>query len=168
MTLTSAGAVLTVAQPPVFEVPPMSQTAGIGANIDLTNLVQGAGPFQWQWLLNGTGIAGATASNYLITAAQPLNSGHYQVVVGNAVAAVASAPAAVTVTAGNGVAESANSFAGRISINPLLGPVMGNNRGAHGGGGRPGANRGQAGGQFDLVHLDGQLHRGDFPDHAGE
>jgi uncharacterized repeat protein (TIGR03803 family) len=124
--VSSSGAVLTVAQPPVFEVQPMSQTVGIGASVALTNLVGGEGPLNWQWLLNGTGIAGATASNYLIQSAQPLNSGNYQVVVGNAVASAASATANLTVQAGDGVVESADTFAGRISINPLLGPVMGN------------------------------------------
>jgi hypothetical protein len=129
-TLTSAGAVLTVLAPPVFTVQPQGQTVGVGANVTLSNAVEGDGPLNWQWLLNGTGIAGATDQSYSILAAQPLNSGKYQVVVGNPVAFSVSAVANVVVQAGNGLVKTADNFAGRISINPLLGAVMGNNQNA--------------------------------------
>jgi Bacterial Ig domain/Protein of unknown function (DUF642) len=128
--ITSIGAVLTIAQPPVFLVPPLSLTVAMGASVNLTNQVQGVGPFNWQWLLNGTPISGETQSNFAVAAVQPLNSGNYQVVCANAVASVPSSSAILTVQAGNGILESANTFAGRISINPLLGPVMGNTVGA--------------------------------------
>lgn len=74
-TLSSAGAVLTVLAPPVFTVQPQGQTVGVGANVTLSNAVEGDGPLNWQWLLNGTSIAGATNRNYSILAAQPLNWG---------------------------------------------------------------------------------------------
>ena len=51
-------------------------------------------------------------------------------VVGNAVDFVQSAPAVVLVQSGSGAVQSADNFSNRISINPLLGPVMGNNQNA--------------------------------------
>ena len=133
VTLTSGPpAVLTVAQPPVITTPPLGQTVAIGANVVLSVAASGDGPFNYQWRLNGAGIPGATNSTYSILAAQPLNSGSYQVVVGNAVAFAQSAPAVVQVQSGNGAVPAANNdyFSNRISINPLLGPVLGNNQNA--------------------------------------
>ena len=133
VTLTSSPpAVLTVAQPPVITTPPLGQTVPIGANVVLSVAASGDGPFNYQWLLNGAGIPGATNSTYSILAAQPLNSGSFQVVVGNAVAFVESAPAVVLVLSGNGALPAGNNdnFSNRISINPLLGPVEGNNQSA--------------------------------------
>jgi hypothetical protein len=133
MTLTSAPpAVLTVAQPPVITTPPLGQTVATGANVVLSVAAGGDGPFSYQWLLNGAGIPGATNSTYTILAAQPLNSGSFQVVVANPVAFVQSAPAVVLVQSGNSSVQAVNNdnFANRISINPLLGPVLGNNQNA--------------------------------------
>ena len=82
--------------------------------------------------MNGTPITGETNRIYSILAAQPLNSGSYQVVVGNAAAFVASSNAAVVVQSGSSAAQAVNNdyFSNRISINPLLGPVLGNNQNA--------------------------------------
>ena len=131
VTLTSAPpAVLTVAQPPVITTQPQGQTNVIGTNVVLN--LKATDASNWQWLLNGSAIDGATNNTYSILAAQPLNSGSYQVVVGNAVAFVDSAPALVQILSGSGAAPAAtnDNFANRISINPLLGPVLGNNQNA--------------------------------------
>jgi len=98
----------------------------------LSVTASGVGPFSYQWLRNGANLAGATNSTYSILAAQPLNSGSYQVVVANPVAFVVSAPAAVVVQSGNSSAQTVNNdnFTNRIRINPLLGPVLGNNQNA--------------------------------------
>jgi len=133
VTLTSAPpAVLTLAQPPVITTQPLSQTNVTGANVVLSVTASGVGPFSYQWLRNGANLAGATNSTYSILAAQPLNSGSYQVVVANPVAFVVSAPAAVVVQSGNSSAQTVNNdnFTNRIRINPLLGPVLGNNQNA--------------------------------------
>ncbi|MGA2541554.1 MAG: Ig-like domain-containing protein, partial [Verrucomicrobiota bacterium] len=130
VTLTSTPAVLTVAQPPVITTQPLGQTVPIGANVTLSPLASGDGPFFWQWLLNGASIPGATNRTYSILSAQPLNSGSFQVQVSNLVAFVQSAPAVVLVHSGNGTLQTADYFSNRISINPLLGPVMGNNQNA--------------------------------------
>jgi len=126
-TLTSAAAVLTVVDPPSITAQPQSQTVNIGDTISLSVANSGTGPFYYQWLLNGTGIPGATNASYALAAAQPFNSGAYQVIVGNAVAYSESAVANVAVTFGNGLAQSADNFSNRISIDPLVGPVLGNN-----------------------------------------
>jgi len=128
VTLTSTPAVLTVAQPPVITTQPLGQTVPIGANVTLSPQAGGDGPFFWQWLLNGASIPGATNRTYSILSAQPLNSGSFQVQVSNLVAFVQSAPAVVLVQSGNGTVQTAGYFSNRISINPLLGPVMGNNQ----------------------------------------
>jgi hypothetical protein len=70
---------------------------------------------------------------YEIAGAQPLNSGNYQVVVANATAFVESAGAAVQVQPGTGPLRSPDNFTNRIRINPLLGPVLGNNANASAG-----------------------------------
>ncbi|MGD0412501.1 MAG: immunoglobulin domain-containing protein [Verrucomicrobiota bacterium] len=136
-TLTSTPpAVLTVAPVPVIETPPLGQTVAIGANVVLSVVLNmaasGDGPFTYQWLRNGANLPGATNSTYSILAAQPLNSGSYQVVVANSLAFVESAPAALVVQSGNSSAQTVNNdlFANRIRINPLLGPVLGNNQNA--------------------------------------
>ncbi|MGA2749679.1 MAG: Ig-like domain-containing protein [Verrucomicrobiota bacterium] len=131
-SLTSQGAVLTVLYPPGIAVPPQSQEVVIGSNVVLSVALTpvSSGPFTYQWILNGTGIAGATDSSHTIATAQPLDSGNYQVVVGNAVGFTSSPIAAVSVTVAGGLSQSADNFSNRISINPLVGPVFGNNASA--------------------------------------
>jgi hypothetical protein len=60
-----------------------------------------------------------------------MDSGAYQVVVANPVALARSAVAQVSVQTVSGISETTNNyFSNRISINPLLGPVLGNNQNA--------------------------------------
>lgn len=66
----------------VFSVPPVS----------------GFGPFSYQWLLNGTNIAGATGSSLTVSNAGYLNQGSgYQVIVNNSYGSVTSSVAALNV-----------------------------------------------------------------------
>jgi hypothetical protein len=125
--LTSQDAVLIVLDPPMIGSPPMSQQAQVGGSVILTVSAAGSPPLNYQWLLNGTGIAGATNDNLVLSPAQPLNSGDYQVIVGNPVGSVKSSIAVVSVTEAGGFNESADFFSNRISIDPLVGPVFGNN-----------------------------------------
>ncbi len=62
-TVTSAGAVLTVSLPagyPDITGQPQSTTVTFDGTATLSVAVAGAGPFTYQWLLEGTAIAGAT------------------------------------------------------------------------------------------------------------
>ncbi len=78
--------------------------------------------------MNGTSIPGATNRDYFIQAAQPLQSGKYQVVAANMAASTASAGGA-----GGGRAAVYDSgderlFSNRYSITPLRGAVGTSNR----------------------------------------
>jgi choice-of-anchor C domain-containing protein len=130
-SITSQSAVLAVLDPPTITTPPASQMLNIGDTTNLSVVIDGDPPVSYQWLLNGTSIAGATGSSYTIAAAQPLNSGNYQVVAANPVGFTVSPVAAVTVTVPGGPTASAYYFSNRISFNPLVGPVLGNNTGAN-------------------------------------
>jgi hypothetical protein len=130
LSLTSQGAVLIVLNAPAITSAPASQQAQIGDSVTLTVGATGSPPLNYQWLLNGTGIDGATNSSLDIPVAQPLNSGDYQVIVGNPVGFAESPIAVVSVTVAGGMNESADFFSNRISIDPLVGPVFGENTNA--------------------------------------
>jgi hypothetical protein len=129
-TITSAPAVLTVAQPPTFTVLPQPQTLNVGQTISINGDASGTGPFTWQWLLNGTAVPGATNKTYVVQSAQPRDSGNYQLVVQSPLAFAKSPAVPVSVQVNNGIFLSADYFSNRITINPLLGPVMGSNTNA--------------------------------------
>jgi hypothetical protein len=129
-SITSAPAVVNVLYPPSITQPPQSQQVLIGAGVTLTVGATGAAPLSYQWLQNGAGIAGATNSSYTISAAaQPFNSGEFQVTVANAVGFTNSPVAAVNVTVAGSQSLSADDFANRISIDPRI-TVFGSNVGA--------------------------------------
>src|ERR1700722_5250873 len=74
----------------VAGTPPVFQEFGpeyLGANpnglLTLSVPVTGAGPFTYQWLLNGVAIPGATNGSFLLTNAVPGNLGKYQLVASN-------------------------------------------------------------------------------------
>ncbi|HWD18888.1 MAG TPA: immunoglobulin domain-containing protein [Verrucomicrobiae bacterium] len=144
-SLTSSGAVLSLVQPPTITLQPQSQTNHIGDNVTLTVGITGDPPFSCQWLLNGTRIPGATGTNLTLLAVQPFDSGDYQAVVGNSVSFALSDVAHLSVRTANGNSPSADSFADRVSIDPLVGPVFGNNAGATSEPGEP-KHDGKAGG----------------------
>jgi hypothetical protein len=127
-TLGSDPAVLTVVDPPTFTLEPQGQTVTAGTDVTLIVAAAGAGPFTWQWFLNGTSIPGATKRVYSIPAAQPLRSGNYQVVAANGTATALSAVAPVIVETAITIPETNDDFADRASINPLLGPVSDSNQ----------------------------------------
>ncbi len=99
-----------------------------GTEVTLRPGASGGGTLTWRWLLNGTAIPGATNRIYSIVAAQPQQSGNYQVVVANALASALSAVAPVIVETAVTISESNDNFANRASINPLLGPVSDSNQ----------------------------------------
>ncbi len=125
-------AVLTVLEPPVATTPIVTPaTVDIGNTLTLQEVATPTNspvPFTYQWRLNGTGIPGATNSIYVISNAQPLNSGNYQVVVGEGVAFSQSPAFNVTVHFGTGVVPTTNdTIATSLAFNPLVNPIAGNN-----------------------------------------
>jgi len=62
---------------------PVTQMQVNGSNLYFSVTASGAGPFTYQWLFNGTAIAGATNSSLTISNTTVTNAGGYQVVVAN-------------------------------------------------------------------------------------
>jgi hypothetical protein len=109
--VTSPAATLTViGMPPTVVVPPLDQTAGIGASADFTVSAAGSRPLMYQWSFDGRPISGASSSDLYLANLQPLEAGTYAVTVTNAFGAVTSSPAMLTVT---GVAQT-NRLAGTV------------------------------------------------------
>jgi len=77
-------------QPPATNLPPSllshpeAQFVIQGSNATLTVVASGTAPLAYQWQFNDAPLAGATASSFTRTNAQPVHSGNYQVVVSNA------------------------------------------------------------------------------------
>ncbi len=98
-TLTSTNAVLTVisAAPPSIIVPPLNRTVNQGHPTIFTVTAGGSPTLFYQWQLGGTNVAGATASTYVISSAQPSQAGNYWVIVTNNYGSVTSAVRTLTV-----------------------------------------------------------------------
>ncbi len=81
---TSSNAVLTVTTPlaaaPVITVQPVSQTVAPGGSVTFSVAATGAS-LTYQWLKNGTAIAGATANTLTLANLQPSDAAYYTVVV---------------------------------------------------------------------------------------
>jgi hypothetical protein len=79
-----AASIGTNAQPPFASISPQLQrVADTGGSVSFTATASGTPPINYQWLLNGTPIPGATTNFYNITNAQTNNAGNYSVLVGN-------------------------------------------------------------------------------------
>jgi hypothetical protein len=95
--VTSATALLTVIAPPAITQHPQSLAVNEGGNATFTVTAAGAPPLSYQWLFDGTDIAGATDSSYTRSYVQAQHAGTYAVVVTNAMGSVASSNATLTV-----------------------------------------------------------------------
>ena len=93
----SAAADLSVTETPVIASQPLSQSVAVGAPVALSVQAGGAAPLGYQWLKNGSEIAGATNSVLRIGAARQLDGGNYTVVVRNAAGSVVSSRALLEV-----------------------------------------------------------------------
>lgn len=82
---------------PVIVSQPASQTIMLGASNVLNVVAESAGALGYQWLFNGSPIAGATSSNFPITSIQWTNAGNYSVVLTNLSGAITSSIAQLTV-----------------------------------------------------------------------
>ena len=84
--------------PVTITAQPAPATAAVGSAASFSVTASGDGPLTYQWQLNGTAIAGATAATYSINSAQAADAGSYSVVVANAAGAVTSSAAVLTVS----------------------------------------------------------------------
>ena len=99
-SVTSAPATLTVTSvPPSITTQPASQSLTVGSTATFTVAATGTAPFAYQWLENGSPIAGATSSIYTTPVLATTDNGEqYSVIVTNAGGTVTSAAAILTVT----------------------------------------------------------------------
>lgn len=80
---------LALAQP-VITTQPTSEFVNASNNALFHVTVTGVAPFTYQWLFDGTAIAGATISALPVLNAQPAQSGYYSVIVSNVSGSVTS------------------------------------------------------------------------------
>ncbi|HZV35221.1 MAG TPA: immunoglobulin domain-containing protein [Verrucomicrobiae bacterium] len=124
----SSNAVLTVTggTAPTISIQPTNESVPLGSNATLTVTASGLPAPSFQWQLNGTNIALATASSYTVTNAQLSNEGDYSVIVSNSVGFITSSNAYLTVVP-------APFFAGEVPLSVpgwfWLGPQDGNTHG---------------------------------------
>lgn len=71
---------------------------GLGNTLLLSVNARGIAPLTFQWRRNGSAIGGASSANYTNRAVALADAGTYDVVVGNSLGSVTSAPVAVAVT----------------------------------------------------------------------
>ena len=80
---TSAVAVLTVQSPPVITAHPRGGFAPLGGRATLQVSAKGDAPLRYQWRLEGTNLAGATATALALAPLTAGDSGRYDVLVTN-------------------------------------------------------------------------------------
>ena len=102
-SVTSAVFALNVLIPPQIFAQPQGQLAAPNDTVTLAVGATGTQPLQYQWMLNGNFIPGATGPSLTLNSIRPEHSGVYRVVIANAAGAVVSAEAIVRVTGGNAV-----------------------------------------------------------------
>ena len=93
------------ATPPVVETPPANATVTDGQSATFKVVASGTAPLTYQWLKNGSAIAGATAAGYTTGATTTSDNGAlFSVTVTNAAGSVTSGKAVLTVDPLAGVA----------------------------------------------------------------
>ncbi|MCP3097850.1 PQQ-dependent sugar dehydrogenase [Myxococcus sp. K15C18031901] len=89
----------TASLPPSISQQPANTLVSVGTPATFTVSASGEPPLTYRWQRNGVDIAGATASTYVLNAAQLADSGvRFRVVVSNGIGSVTSAEAVLTVT----------------------------------------------------------------------
>ncbi|MFA6545189.1 MAG: immunoglobulin domain-containing protein [Limisphaerales bacterium] len=95
--IISSNALLIVHSAPVITSPPAARVVNAAGSVSFSVTVLGDTPLTYQWQLNGTNLAGANGTTYVLGAATPSHEGLYSVVVGNALGSTTSSPARLTV-----------------------------------------------------------------------
>jgi uncharacterized repeat protein (TIGR03803 family) len=101
---------------PTIVAPPVSRVVSVGANVDFSVGAIGSPPLAYQWIFNATNrLPMATNSNLHLTNVYFTDAGAYTVVVTNAVGAVTSAPAILSVPP-QGIVSACTEEALRVAI----------------------------------------------------
>ncbi len=95
--VTSATASLIVITPPVISAQPTNSTALAGGSVSFRVAAIGTAPFSYQWLRNGSVIAGATASTLTFDSVLATDAASYSVAVGNSAGSTLSVSATLNV-----------------------------------------------------------------------
>jgi hypothetical protein len=95
--LMSQNVYLQVVLPVSVKKQPKSATVKAGKNVTFRVTANGTGPFTYQWSWNGNTITNAINSFYVVSNAQPTNSGAYRVLIDNGLSQVLSSIAVLTV-----------------------------------------------------------------------
>ncbi len=96
-SVASAGAVLSLNTPVTITQQPVSQAAFAGSNVVFSVTAVGTPPLRFQWLYNGTPIAGQTNDALSLANLKTTQAGQYAVTVTSSAGAVTSAAAVLTV-----------------------------------------------------------------------
>ncbi len=93
--------VLSVFVPPAItsQPSPLKALATAGSSVSFTAGASGSGPLNYQWLVDGVPIAGATSATFTLPDVQVANAGTYSVAVSNPAGSVTSLGAVLTVSA---------------------------------------------------------------------
>ena len=82
---------------PTITTPPAGAIICAGTNVVMSVAANGTGALSYQWQLNRTNLAGATGSTLVRNNIQPIQQGHYRVVVSDTTGSVTSTEALVVV-----------------------------------------------------------------------
>ncbi|MEM7167916.1 MAG: immunoglobulin domain-containing protein [Planctomycetota bacterium] len=98
-TVSSMAATLTLLMPVSIDTQPIGADLCDGDAFSLSVAATGSATLSYQWRLDGSDIAGATAATYSVMPAQPADAGSYDCVVTNGCGSVPSDAVTVAVTA---------------------------------------------------------------------
>ena len=95
----SAPAQLTIGSPILLLTQPSSFAVFAGSDVSFSVTATGTDPIAYQWLLNGTNLAGAVTNPLVLLNVQTNDSGLYSAVLSNALGSVSTTGAVLTVLA---------------------------------------------------------------------
>ncbi|MEI8288547.1 MAG: FG-GAP-like repeat-containing protein [Verrucomicrobiota bacterium] len=96
-TLSIYKNLVTYGGPPQIISQPANQSVQIGGTANFTTSAGGSSPLSYQWIFNGTNLAGATNATLTLTNVQSSQAGNYAVSVTNVYGSQASSNAALAV-----------------------------------------------------------------------
>ena len=105
---------------PSITTQPQPITVPHGSNATFTVVAAGANPLSYQWRLQATNLATATASTYSRTNVQAIHAGEYSVVVTNLYGSTTSSPALLTVHSAPIIIAQPQSFSVKPGSNAMF------------------------------------------------